>query len=100
MAKSTNVGAVDLELKLNSSNYDKQLNNKVKGTESAFSSSFGKIGALVAGAFAVKTVANFTKNCIDSASKVQSAFTGLNSIVQGTGNSFSQANDFIKKIYC
>lgn len=97
MAKSTNVGAVDLELKLNSSNYDKQLNNKVKGTESAFSSSFGKIGALVAGAFAVKTVANFTKNCINSASKVQSAFTGLNSIVQGTGNSFSQANDFIKK---
>lgn len=97
MAKSTNVGAVDLELKLNSSNYDKQLNNKVKGTESAFSSSFGKIGALVAGAFAVKTVANFTKKCIDSASKVQSAFTGLNSIVQGTGNSFSQANDFIKK---
>lgn len=97
MAKSTNVGAVDLELKLNSSNYDKQLNNKVKGTESAFSSLFGKIGALVAGAFAVKTVANFTKNCIDSASKVQSAFTGLNSIVQGTGNSFSQANDFIKK---
>lgn len=97
MAKSTNVGAVDLELKLNSSNYDKQLNNKVKGTESVFSSSFGKIGALVAGAFAVKTVANFTKKCIDSASKVQSAFTGLNSIVQGTGNSFSQANDFIKK---
>lgn len=97
MAKSTNVGAVDLELKLNSSNYDKQLNNKVKGTENAFSSLFGKIGALVAGAFAVKTVANFTKNCIDSASKVQSAFTGLNSIVQGTGNSFSQANDFIKK---
>ena len=97
MAKSTNVGAVDLELKLNSSNYDKQLNNKVKGTESAFSSSFGKIGSLVAGAFAVKTVANFTKKCIDSASKVQSAFTGLNSIVQGTGNSFSLANDFIKK---
>lgn len=97
MAKSTNVAAVDLELKLNSSNYDKQLNNKVKGTESAFSSSFGKIGALVAGAFAVKTVANFTKKCIDSASKVQSAFTGLNSIVQGTGNSFSEAQDFIKK---
>lgn len=97
MAKSTNVGAVDVELGLNSSNYDKQLNNKIKGTESAFSSSFGKIGALVASAFAVKTVANFTKKCIDSASKVQSAFTGLNSIVQGTGNSFSQAQDFINK---
>lgn len=97
MAKSTNVGAVDVELGLNSSNYDKQLNNKVKGTESAFSSAFGKIAKVVGGAFAVKQVANFTKNCIDSASKVQSAFTGLNSIVQGTGNSFSLANDFIKK---
>lgn len=43
MAKSTNVGAVDVELGLNSSNYDKQLNNKIKGTESAFSSSFGKL---------------------------------------------------------
>ena len=97
MAKSTNVGAVDVELGLNSSNYDKQLNNKIKGTESAFSSAFGKIAKVVGGAFAVKQVASFTKNCIDSASKVQSAFTGLNSIVQGTGNSFSLANDFIKK---
>lgn len=97
MAKSTNVGAVDVELGLNSSNYDKQLNNKVKGTENAFSSSFGKIAKFIGGAFAVKQVANFTKKCIDSASKVQSAFTGLNSIVQGTGNSFSQAQDFINK---
>lgn len=97
MAKSTNVGAVDLDLELNSSNYDKQLNNKVKGTENAFSSAFGKIAKVVGGAFAVKQVANFTKKCIDSASKVQSAFTGLNSIVQGTGNSFSEAQDFIKK---
>lgn len=97
MAKSTNVGAVDLDLELNSSNYDKQLNNKVKGTENAFSSAFGKIAKVVGGAFAVKQVANFTKKCIDNASKVQSAFTGLNSIVQGTGNSFSEAQDFIKK---
>ncbi len=97
MAKSTNVGAVDVELGLNSSNYDKQLNNKIKGTESAFSSSFGKIGTFIASAFAVKSVINFTKKCVDSASKAQSAFTGLNSIVQGTGNSFSQAQDFINK---
>lgn len=97
MAKSTNVGAVDLELGLNSSGYDKQLNNKIKGTENAFSSSFGKIAKFIGGAFAFKQVASFTKKCIDSASKVQSAFTGLNSIVQGTGNSFSLANDFIKK---
>ena len=97
MAKSTNVGAVDLELELNSSNYDKQLDSKIKGTESAFSNTFSKIGGFIAGAFAVKQIITFTKTTIDSASKVQNAFTGLNSIVQGTGNSFSQAQDFIKK---
>lgn len=97
MARATTVGAVAFDLNLNDSNYDKQLNNKIKSSENAFSSSFKKIGKFVVGAFAVKEVANFTKECISSASKVQSAFTGLNSIVQGTGNSFSQAQNFVKK---
>lgn len=97
MAKATNVGAVSVDLTLNDSNYDKQLNNKIKSSESAFTSAFKKIGGVIAGAFAVKQIADFTKTCISSASKVQSAFTGLNSIVQGTGNSFAQAQDFINK---
>lgn len=97
MAKATTVGAVAFDLNLNDKNYDKQLNSKIKSSENAFSSSFKKIGGFIAGAFAVKQVTSFTKECISSASKVQSAFTGLNSIVQGTGNSFSQAQDFIKK---
>lgn len=97
MAKATNVGAVSVDLTLNDTNYDKQLNSKIKSSENAFSSSFKKIGGIIAGAFAVKQVAAFAKECISSASKVQSAFTGLNSIVQGTGNSFAQAQDFINK---
>lgn len=97
MAKATTVGAVAFDLNLNDSKYDKQLNNKIKSSENAFSSSFKKIGNFIAGAFAVKKIGDFTKDCISSASKVQSAFTGLNSIVQGTGNSFSQAQDFVKK---
>ena len=97
MAKATNVGAVSVDLTLNDTNYDKQLNSKIKSSENAFSSSFKKIGGIIAGAFAVKQVAAFTKECISSASKVQSTFTGLNSIVQGTGNSFAQAQDFINK---
>lgn len=56
-----------------------------------------KVGGFILGAFAVKQVVNFTKTCIDSASQVQSAFTGLNSIVQGTGNSFSQAQKFVEE---
>lgn len=96
MAKNS-VGSVSVDLDLNSSNYDKSLNNKIKSSESAFSSSFKKIGGFIAGAFAVKQVVDFTKTCVNSASKMQSAFTGLNSIVQGTGNSFSQAQSFIEK---
>lgn len=94
---TTSVGSVAMELNLNDKNYNKQLNSVTKSTESAFSSTMKKVGGFIAGAFAIKQVADFTKTCIDSASKVQSAFTGLNSIVKGTGNSFSEAQDFIKE---
>lgn len=94
---TTSVGSVAMELNLNDKNYNKQLNSVTKSTESAFSSTMKKVGGFIAGAFAIKQVADFTKTCIDSASKVQSAFTGLNSIVKGTGNFFSEAQDFIKE---
>ena len=94
---NTNVGSVAMDLTLNSKNYNKQLNNITKSTEGAFSSTMKKVGGFIAGAFAVKQVVDFTKTCIDSASQVQSAFTGLNSIVQGTGNSFADAQAFINE---
>ena len=96
MAKES-VGKVYVDLEVNDKNYDKQVNSKLKGTENAFSSTMKKVGGFIAGAFAVKQVVSFTKTCLDSASKVQSAFTGLNSIVQGTGNSFSQAQKFVEE---
>ena len=94
---TTSVGAVSMDLTLNSKNYNKQLNAVTKSTESAFSSTMKKVGGFIAGAFAVKQVVDFTKTAVNSASKVQSAFTGLNSIVQGTGNSFSTAQKFINE---
>ena len=84
-----------MDLTLNSKNYNKQLNAVTKSTESAFSSTMKKVGGFIAGAFAVKQIVDFTKTCFDSASQVQAAFTGLNSIVEGTGNSFAQAQKFI-----
>lgn len=94
---TTSVGAVAVDLTLNSKNYNKQLNNITKSTESAFSSTMKKVGGFIASAFAVKQVVDFTKTAVNSASQVQSAFTGLNSIVQGTGNSFSEAQKFINE---
>lgn len=94
---NASVGSVAMDLTLNSKNYTKQLNAVTKSTESAFSSTMKKVGGFIAGAFAVKQVVDFTKTCIDSASQVQAAFTGLNSIVEGTGNSFAQAQKFINE---
>lgn len=94
---ATNVGAVSMDLTLDSKKYNKQLNSVTKSTESAFSSTMKKVGGFIAGAFAVKQVVDFTKTAVNSASQVQSAFTGLNSIVQGTGNSFSAAQKFINE---
>lgn len=94
---TTSVGAVSMDLTLDSKNYNKQLNAVTKSTESAFSSTMKKVGGFIAGAFAVKQVVDFTKTAVNSASQVQSAFTGLNSIVQGTGNSFSEAQKFINE---
>lgn len=94
---NTSVGSVAMDLTLNSKSYNKQLNAVTKSTESAFSSTMKKVGGFIAGAFAVTQVVNFTKTCIDSASQVQAAFTGLNSIVEGTGNSFAQAQKFINE---
>lgn len=94
---TTSVGAVSMDLTLDSKNYNKQLNAVTKSTESAFSSTMKKVGGFIAGAFAVKQVVDFTKTAVNSASQVQSAFTGLNSIVQGTGNSFTKAQKFINE---
>lgn len=94
---NTSVGAIAMDLTLDPKLFNKQLNSVTKSTESAFSSTMKKVGGFIAGAFAVTQVVNFTKTCIDSASQVQAAFTGLNSIVEGTGNSFAQAQKFINE---
>ncbi|MDE6284687.1 MAG: hypothetical protein K2M17_02985 [Bacilli bacterium] len=92
---SISVGDVGVNLLLNRKAYDADVKNTLKSTENSFKSSMKKVGAIIASAFAVKEVVNFSKSAVNAASEVQSAWTGLNSIVQGTGNSFKVAQDFI-----
>lgn len=92
---TTNVGTVSMDLTLDSTKFDKSVKNKTNSTENAFSSSMKKVGGFIAGAFAVGSIVNFGKAAVNAASEVQSAWTGLNSIVQGTGNSFTTAQKFI-----
>lgn len=107
MAKAeTNVGTVSMDMILNSKSFEnkvkavmksaeKQTSTSGKSIENAFSSSMKKVGTFVASAFAVTKIIDFSKSAVSAATQVQSAWTGLNSIVQGTGNSFSTAQNFI-----
>lgn len=94
MTKS--VGQVNLDLNLNKGNkFDNQVKQATAGTENAFATSMKKVGGFIAGAFAVKKIADFTKSAINSATQVQAAWTGLKSIADGTGKSFASAQNFI-----
>ena len=94
---SSSVGSVAVDLVLNNKSFNNQVKSNIKSTESAFTSSFKKIGAVVATAFAVERVVAFGKSAVQAASDAQAAWTGLNSIVQGTGNSFEVAQGFLTK---
>ena len=88
-------GSVAVDLVLNDRAFNNSVKSNLKSTENAFSSTFKNIGATVATAFAVDKVVEFGKSCVQAASDAQAAWTGLNSIVQGTGNSFDVAKNFL-----
>lgn len=89
---SSNVGQVSIDLILNSQEFNNKLNSKFKEIENTsqktcnkISSTFGKMGKLVAGAFAVGAITKFSKECLDLGSNLQevqnvvdSTFTTLN----------------------
>ena len=90
-------GSVAVDLVLNTNGFNNQVKNNVKATEGAFATSFKKIGAVVAAAFAVEKAVEFGKAAVKAASDAQAAWTGLNSIVEGTGNNFDVAHSFLTK---
>lgn len=92
---STNVGEVDLSLGLNTSDFNKRLNNAANVAEGKMSQALGNITSFIGKAFAVTAVVGFGKVAVDTASQAQSAWTGLNSIVSGQGRSFKEAESFL-----
>lgn len=93
---NTSVGAVSMDLTVdNGKRFDNEIKSHAKTAENAFSSSMKKIGGLVASAFAIGKIISFGKETVNQATKIQSAFTGLKSIADGTGKSFSAAQNYI-----
>lgn len=90
------VGEVAVNLALNTSLFDKGVKNSVKSAEKSFGGAFNNIIKMGATAFSVKQVWDFGKASVSAASASQSAWTGLYSIVDGTGKSFGKAKGFIE----
>ncbi len=94
---ATSAGAVTIDLVVNSKAFENKVKQLTKGTEKSFDNSFSNIGRTIAAAFSVAAVTSFAKSAVSAASEVQAAWTGLNSIVEGTGNSFAVAQNFINE---
>lgn len=89
---STNVGAVDFELLLNSNPFNKGIKNATNTIKSSgIENSLKKIGKLAAAAFSVKAIVNFGKECIDLGSDL----TEVQNVVDVTfGNLNTEVNRF------
>ena len=91
---STNVGAVDFELLLNSNPFNKGLKNASNNIKSSgIENSLKSIGKAAIAAFSVKAVVDFTKSCLELGSNL----TEVQNVVDVTfGNLNTQVDEFAK----
>ena len=91
---STNVGAVDFELLLNSNPFNKGIQTAGNTIQkSGIEGMLGKIGKAALAAFSVKAVVDFTKSCLELGSNL----TEVQNVVDVTfGNLNTQVDEFAK----
>lgn len=91
---STNVGAVDFELLLNSNPFNKGLQNASNNIKSSgIEKSLKNIGKAAIAAFSVKAVVDFTKSCLELGSNLAE----VQNVVDVTfGNLNTQVDEFAK----
>lgn len=90
---SDSIGKVHLDLETNYSGFQNQLNNISGKATGMVSSAFGKLGKVVAGAFAVKKLVEFGKASIDLASDLAEVQNVVDVVF---GESASQIDNFAK----
>ncbi len=88
-------GKVIIDTELDNSGFKKGLSG-LKGQCNGLKSVISSIGKTVAVAFSVGAIINFGRQSVKAASDLSSAMIGLQSIVDGQGRSFSQAQSFIE----
>lgn len=82
-------GTIRINTKIDEKGFNRGVSSLVKALK--------PLGAALAVFFGVGQIVRFGKTAVSEASKMSTAFIGLQSIVEGTGNSFSQAQDFLNE---
>ena len=93
---SDSIGRINLDLGINSSGFKKDLNGiekTAKRSTDQMSGMFGKLGKVIAVAFAVKKVADFAKSCLQLGSDLNE----VQNVVDVTfGSMAGKVNEFAK----
>lgn len=87
-------GKVVINTALDNSGFKKGISS-VGGSLGGIKSVACKLGAAIGFAFSVKAIMDFGATSIKAATELQNAMTGLESITEGQGRSFSKAQGFI-----
>lgn len=93
----TNVGTVFMDMVLNNKGFKNSISSNANMAQNMFGSAFKKIATAATAAFSIVKVVQFGKQCVKTASETESAWIGLQSIVEGQGRSFNAAQKFIEE---
>lgn len=89
-------GKVVINTRLDNSGLEKGL-RKVEGRLGGLKGIVAKLGAAIAGAFAVQRIVQFGQESVQAANELADAMTGLQSIMDGQGRSFAAAKKWIEE---
>lgn len=87
-------GSININTKVDSTGFNKGIKSMNSGI-SGITSSLKGLAAAVGLAFGVAAVVNFGKASVEASTSLTNAMTGLKSIMDGQGRSFSDAQKFI-----
>lgn len=91
------VGSISLDLELDHSNYDRELKQVNKGTQSSISSLSKGVGKALLGMFAIKGLVDFGKSCLKLGSDLAEVQNVVDVAFGSKGTISRDVNNFAKK---
>jgi hypothetical protein len=89
-------GKVIISTELDNSRIPKGV-KEISGSLGGLKTVVSRLGAAIGAAFSVMTIVNFARESVNAANALSDALTGLKSILDGQGRSFSDAEKFLQE---